>query len=101
DAFVTKINSTGTALVYSTYLGGSADDRGQGIVVDAANNAYITGMTSSFNFPAVGSNQNYVIGFDAFVTRLNPSGSAPMYSTFLGGNGDDRGEGIALDTNAN
>jgi hypothetical protein len=102
DAFVTKLNPTGSApLVYSTYLGGSGGDDGLGIAVDAAGNAYVTGQTSSTNFPTTAeafqtANQG---SFDAFVTKLNPAGSAPLvYSTYLGGSGNDVGNGIALDT---
>jgi hypothetical protein len=99
DAFVAKVNASGTALVYSTYLGGNDDDKGFGIAVDAAGNAYVTGQTLSTNFPtanplppATGSN-----GYDAFVAELNASGSTLIFSTYLGGNGDDKGFAIALD----
>lgn len=98
DAFVTKLNSKGTALVYSTYLGGTAGvDRGWAIALDAANNAYITGDTTSTNFPVANAIQvGYGGGLsDAFVTKLNASGSALLYSTFLGGNLSDEGRGIA------
>ena len=79
-------------LVYSTYLGGSGDDRGQGIAVDAAGNAYVTGFTVSTDFPTtLGAFQTTfggaVDGVDAFVTKLNPTGSALVYSTYLGGSG--------------
>ncbi|HZI48545.1 MAG TPA: SBBP repeat-containing protein [Pyrinomonadaceae bacterium] len=98
DAFVTKLNSNGSALVYSTYLGGTAGvDRGWAIALDAANNAYITGDTTSTNFPISNPIQaSYGGGLsDAFVTKLNPTGSALVYSTFLGGNLSDEGRGIA------
>ncbi|MGH7480090.1 MAG: SBBP repeat-containing protein [Candidatus Methylomirabilales bacterium] len=103
DAFVTKLNTTGTALVYSTYLGGSASDIGHGIAVDAANNAYVTGETPSANFPTtVGAFQtalaNAAFVADAFVTKVNPTGSALVYSTYLGGGAADIGRGIALDS---
>jgi len=106
DAFVTKLNPTGSApLVYSTYLGGSGLDQGFGIAVDAAGNAYVTGQTSSTNFPTTpGAFDTTHNGFaDAFVTKLNPTGSAPLvYSTYLGsGAGDDRGFGIAVDGGGN
>jgi protocatechuate 3,4-dioxygenase beta subunit len=100
DVFVTKLNSTGSALVYSTYLGGSADDRGFAIAIDALGSAYITGETNSNNFPVTGGafDTSYNTNGDAFVTRLNPAGSAPlMYSTYLGGSSRDEGNGIALD----
>ena len=98
DAFVTKLNSKGSALVYSTYLGGTAGvDRGWAIALDTANNAYITGDTTSTNFPVANAIQaGYGGGLsDAFVTKLNASGSALLYSTFLGGNLSDEGRGIA------
>jgi len=105
DAFVTKLNPTGTApLLYSTYLGGSSDEQGLGIAVDAAGNAYVTGYTQSTNFPTTSgafqtANQGLV---DAFVTKLNPTGSAPLvYSTYLGGNDQEQGDGIAVDAPGN
>src|SRR6266576_230582 len=105
DAFVTKLNPAGSApLVYSTYLGGSSDDFGQGIAVDAAGNAYVTGYTGSTNFPTTaGAFQiDNAVGADAFVTKLNPAGSAPLvYSTYLGGSSDDFGQGIAVDVAGN
>jgi uncharacterized repeat protein (TIGR01451 family) len=99
DVFVTKLNATGSALVYSTYLGGSSNDDGYGIAVDLAGNAYVTGATISTNFPTANPLQAANAGgFDAFVTTLNAAGSALVYSTYLGGNSDDEGHGIALDT---
>ena len=97
DAFVSVINPTGTGLVYSTFLGGSALDQGFGIAVDrASGNAYVTGVTQSANFPATlgtfGGTQN------AFVTALNPTGTSKLYSTFLGGSGTDLAAGIAVDS---
>src|SRR5437899_7550461 len=82
-AFVTKLNPTGSALVYSTYLGGSSDDRGLGIAVDSGGHAYVTGRTNSMNFPTTpGALQTTSGGgFDAFVTKLNATGSALLYST--------------------
>ncbi len=99
DVFVTKINPTGSALVYSTYLGGGGDDWGRGIAVDSSGNAYVTGATSSGNFPTMNPLQPaYGGGYrDAFVLELDASGSALVYSTFLGGNDDDHGYGIAVD----
>jgi len=102
DAFVTKINTSGSALIYSTYLGGSGHDFGYGISVDSSGNAYITGYTSSTNFPTKspiqGSNAG---GYDAFVTKINTSGSALIYSTYLGGSGEERGFDIAVDSSGN
>ena len=100
DIFVTKLNSAGTALVYSTYLGGSNEDLGRGIAVDAAGSAYVGGFTRSPNFPMVGSPIQSVLGSsfgDAFVTKLNPTGTALIYSTYLGGSTDNYGLGIAVD----
>src|SRR5207249_12098677 len=88
-AFVTKLNPTGSGIVYSAYLGGSAEENGLGIAVDAAGNAYVTGLTGSRNFPTTpGAFQTTFAGVeDAFVTKLDPTGSALVYSTFLGGGG--------------
>jgi hypothetical protein len=100
DAFVTKLNAAGSApLLYSTYLGGSGDDVGRGIAVDGTGSAYVTGFTSSGNFPTtVGAfDATYNGVTDAFVTKLNAGGSAPLYSTYLGGSAFDAGHGIALD----
>jgi hypothetical protein len=105
DAFVTKINSTGTALVYSTFLGGSDLDSAAAIALDAAGNAYVTGSTSSTDFPttagAFDTTHNSLPGSDAFVTKLNASGSALVYSTYLGGFEQDAGAGIAVDAAGN
>jgi len=106
DAFVAKLNAGGSALVYSTYLGGSGDDLGQGIAVDAAGNAYITGYTTSTDFPTANPLQatNHggpSYGYDAFVAKLNAGGSALIYSTYLGGSGDDWGWGIGVDPAGN
>jgi hypothetical protein len=117
DAFVTKLNATGTALVYSTYLGGSAADIGNGIALDDVGNAYVTGVTRSANFPTAGSpiQDALSVAPDAFVTKLNPDDSNLdnpctissityndcddlVYSTYLGGGAADIGRGIAVDT---
>jgi hypothetical protein len=99
DAFVTKLNATGTGLAYSTYLGGSNTDRGFGIAVDGSGSAYVTGETDSNNFPTTaGAFDTTRNGTDAFVTKLNATGTGLVYSTFLGGSGADRGFGIAIDT---
>lgn len=98
DAFVSKISADGTTLVYSTYLGGNGDDEATGIAVDASNNAYVTGFTSSTNFPTVGAEQAANGGgYDAFVAKLNPTGAALVYSTYLGGSQDDKAAAIAVD----
>jgi len=98
DAFVTKLNSTGSAIVYSTYLGGNGDDRGFSIAVDGSGNAYVTGWTGSNDFPLTAAAQGSLGGGrDAFVSKLNSSGTALLYSTYLGGSGTDSGNGIAID----
>jgi hypothetical protein len=103
DAFVAKVNAAGSALVYSTYLGGSGNDNGLGIAVDASGNAYVTGFTSSTNFPTANPLQAAYGGgiYDAFVAKVNAAGSALVYSTYLGGSGNDNGYGIAVDGSGN
>jgi Beta-propeller repeat/FG-GAP-like repeat len=108
DAFVTKLNPAGSGLVYSTYLGGSAGDQGNGIAVDDAGDVYVTGWTSSgggqsTNFPTTaGAFQTAFAGglYDAFVTKFTPAGSL-VYSTYLGGSAQDFGYGIAVDAAGN
>jgi hypothetical protein len=101
DGFVTKLNAVGSAFVYSTYLGGSADDSANGITVDNTGNAYVTGGTTSTNFPTVNPTQGANAGgVDGFVTRFNPVGSALLYSTYLGGSGNDAALAIAVDSAA-
>ncbi|MBF0317718.1 MAG: SBBP repeat-containing protein, partial [Nitrospirae bacterium] len=105
DAFVLKLNATGSTLVYSSYLGGSGTDNSNYncIAVDSSGNAYITGVTSSTNFPTVSAFQSTSAGgdYDAFVAKLNTTGSALVYSTYLGGSGSDGGQGIAVDSSGN
>ncbi len=104
DAFVTKINPSGSAFIYSTYLGGNRySDVGSNIAVDVSGNAYVTGYTGSTNFPTLNAIQGTFGGRldDAFVTKINPSGSTLLYSTYIGGKGDDLGYGIALDATGN
>src|SRR5207302_1335017 len=104
NAFVTKINAAGTALVYSTYLGGTGMDAGKGIAVDAAGAAYVTGYTQSSDFTAGCTDSCMVLNGtlggvqDAFVTKLDPTGSALVYSTYLGGSDLEVGLGIAVDS---
>ena len=119
DAFITKFNSTGTALIYSTYLGGSSQDYGYGIAVDGSGDAYIVGTTFSDNFPTtpsayqptckpvlknvehpIANAQNCVDG-DVFVTELDPSGAALIYSTYIGGSVTNQGNAIAIDSGGN
>jgi len=98
DAFVSALNPQGTALLYSTYLGGSQTDGGAGIAIDSNKNAYITGQTGSSNFPTASATQATLGGGnDAFVTELNPSGSL-VFSTYLGGsqNEDSTANGASL-----
>ena len=86
-------------LVYSTYFGGGLYDFGYGIAVDGSDNAYVTGQTQSINFPISGPLQGIKGGgaYDVFVTKFNAAGSALLYSTYLGGAGNDTGYGIAVD----
>jgi hypothetical protein len=104
DVFVAKLSPAGSTLVYSTYLGGSSDDSGVDIAVDSAGNAYVTGFTSSTDFPTANGLQNIAGGFDngdAFVTKFNAAGSALVYSTHLGGGDSDHGESIDVDSAGN
>lgn len=105
DAFVAKLNPPGSALVYSTYLGGRGLDSGRAIAVDASGAAFVAGVTDSGNFPVTAGAFQPVFGGgpvgDGFVARLNAAGSALLYSTFLGGNGDDVPSGIAVDGSGN
>jgi len=110
DAFVAKLNPQGSGLLYSTYLGGTGDDRGIRIAVDAAGDAYLAGFTNSLDFPLAGAFQSSPGGgtcgttaypspcFDAFVAKLSPSGSSLIYSSYLGGRGDDFASDIAVDS---
>jgi len=99
DAFVAKIAPDGSGLVYSTYLGGANDDSGASITLDTLGSAYVTGTTSSVDFPtAVGALQTALRGHDnAFVTKVDPLGGSFVYSTYLGGSGVDKGVAIAVD----
>jgi hypothetical protein len=97
DAFVAKLNPAGNTLLYSTYLGGGANDSGNGIAVDASGNAYVAGYTYSLNFPTLSAYQSSLRGMEnAFVAKLNSSGKL-VYSTYLGGNGSDNATSIAID----
>ncbi len=109
DAFVVKLNSTGAALVYSTYLGGCMEDTATSIVIDSAGNAYVGGTTMANDFPLRNPLQSRYVGGscafddvlgtcgDAFLSKLNATGSALIYSTYIGGSGYDRVNGLALD----
>jgi hypothetical protein len=107
DAFVSKLDPTGTTLVYSTYLGGTGFDRGTGIALDASGNAYVTGMTASNNFPTTANAFQATFGggtcgtafcSDAFVAKIQADGAALTYSTYLGGSDADFGQAIAVDS---
>ncbi len=100
DAFVLKMKSDGSALIYSTYLGGTNADTATAIAVDSAGNAYVTGQTQSGDFPTLNPIQTVHGGVgtnDAFVVKLNPQGGALVYGTLLGGYDVDEGQGIAVD----
>lgn len=99
DAFIAKVSSAG-AKVYATYLGGAGDDRGIGIAVNAAGQAYLTGFTSSTNFPTVNPLQpTNGGGIDAFVAKLNSAGGAFLYATYLGGSGVENSASTITSTN--
>jgi hypothetical protein len=103
EAFVTKLDSSGSALIYSTYLGGTGGTLSQGIAVDGAGSAYITGYTDSIDFPTTpgafdGTFNSLGVTYDTFVTKLEASGAALAYSTYLGGSSNDTGNGIAVDS---
>jgi uncharacterized protein (TIGR03437 family) len=115
DAFVAKLNAAGSALVYSTYLGGTLDDRGTAIAVDSAGNAYVGGVTLSTNFPVLnpyqatykggggspsfccGSPAPFMSTGDGFLTKLNPAGTGLVFSTYFGGSLDDTVTALAID----
>ncbi len=109
DVFVTKLNFPGTALLYSTLLGGSLTDSSAGIAVDSSGNAYVTGYTQSSDFPTAnallasyaGGNCGLNPCHEAFVTEVNTQGSSLVYSTYLGGTAADAGNAIAVDSNNN
>jgi hypothetical protein len=104
NAFVAKLDPTGTTLLYSTYLGGEGFDRGNGIAVDGTGSVYIVGKTNSRKFPITpGAFEDTFRGpeFDAFVTKLSPAGDRLSYSTYVGGDDNDSGIAIAVDANGN
>ena len=102
DAFVSKLDPAGTNLVYSTFLGGSDTDQGTAIAVDGDGAAFVTGNTNSPNFPVANPIQGRKdADTDAFVSKINPGGSALVYSTYLGGGGTDSGTAIAVDRGGN
>jgi hypothetical protein len=102
DAFVTKLDPTGSALVYSTFVGGSNEDFTPALAIDSAGNAYIAGQTFSSNFPIVNAFQPTLHGVaNAYVAKLNATGNALVYSTYLGGGGDDSALAVAVDSSGN
>ena len=108
DAFAAKLNPLGTKLLYSTFLGGSGLDDGNGIAVDGSGNAYVTGDTESLDFPTTSGALQTLLGnglstflSDAFITKLNPSGTELVYSTYIGGQYHENSGGIALDSSGN
>ena len=98
DAFVAKLDSSGTQTLYTAYIGGSGDEQGLGLGVDAEGSAYLAGSTDSPDFPAAGTSLQPSSGgaSDAFVVKLDPSGSRIVYATYLGGAGDDEATSIAV-----
>jgi len=107
DAFITKLDPTGSSIVYSTFLGGSRTDYANGIAIDPSGNAFLVGQTLSPDFPVTaGAFQTACggtdcSGGDTFVAELDSTGSSLIYSTFLGGSGPDQGNAIALDASNN
>lgn len=102
DLFLTKFNPAGSALIYSTYLGGSDNDSGTGLFVDATGNVYLAGTTQSKDFPTANPYQSSLKGFsDAFAMKLNPAGTALLWSTYLGGDSTESGSGIAVNSAGN
>jgi len=102
DAFITKLDPTGSFLIYSTFLGGTGNDIGNGIALDSLGDVYVVGQTFSPDFPATpgafqsGCGGGTCVGGDAFITELDPSGASLIYSTYLGGPGVNQGNAIAL-----
>lgn len=100
DVFIAKLSPDGSALLYVGYLGGSGNESGFGIAVDAAGAAYVTGSTTSADFPTVGGpDTSFSAGSEAFVAKVNPAGTALDYAGFIGGGGNDTGRDIAVDGN--
>jgi hypothetical protein len=101
DGFAAKINPGGSDFVYSTYLGGSNDDSALAVAADTNGNAYVTGRTKSASFPGSSATRTATGTTDAFVAKLNASGSAISYLTFIGGVGDDSANAIVVDSSFN
>jgi hypothetical protein len=97
--FVAKLDATGSNLVYADYIGGNSQDFGYALVLDGANNVYVTGSTASTDFPMVNPYQGtYPGSFNAFLTKISAAGSSLLYSTYLGGNGSDIPSSLAMDS---
>src|SRR5262249_3830097 len=101
DGFVAKLSPAGSALVYSTFLGGTGSENAFSVALDSSGNAFVAGETSGVNFPTLGSLQPAAGDLDVFVAELNPAGAALVYSTYLGGAGEDSAHSIALDSAGN
>lgn len=101
DVVITKLNPTGSAFIYSTYIGGNLIDSADALAIDAEGNAYVTGFTRSANYPLKNAVQSQLKDPDAFVTKLNPTGTDVIFSTFLGGLNLERGSGITTDAAGN
>jgi len=101
DVFVTKLNIAGNGLIYSTYLGGDGVDQGKAIAIDGSGNAYVTGFTTSSDFPTRNPYQINQPDYDVFITKLNSAGNGLVYSTYLGGNWQEQGCDIAVNDNGN
>ncbi len=99
DAFVTKIDSSGVTLIFSTFLGGNQNDYSQGIAFDTAGRVYVTGSTESTNFPLKREIQNYQAASDAFITKFNVTASLLFFSSYLGGNAGDAANCLEVDLN--
>ena len=103
DAFVAKLDPAGSSLLYSTFIGGGANEYGYSIAVDSAGNAFVSGSSDSTTFPTTAGafDTTYNGAFDAFVTKLNAAGSSLVYSTFIGGSSSDDSYGLAVDPSGN
>src|SRR5205085_10830668 len=98
DVIVTKLDASGSQIVYSTYIGGNGSDGAIGIVVDASGSAYVAGGTLSSDYPVTtGAFQGPQPDVNAFVTKLSPSGGSLVYSTYVGGNRREEAGGITVD----
>jgi photosystem II stability/assembly factor-like uncharacterized protein len=109
DAFVTKLSASGTSILFSTFVGGGQNETGRSVALDSAGNAYVCGETFSTDFPVTpgafdnsfGGNGGSGFPWDGFVFKIDSAGSALIYSTYLGGGGDDRASDIAVDASGN